>query len=72
MAAGQHINSTEDRAVMHVALRAPKGKQLFVDGEDVVPAVHSVISKVLGQTTLFFGDRFCLIVWLLTGCSLVD
>ena len=46
MAAGVHINTTEDRAVMHVALRAPKTKQLIVDGEDVVPAVHAVLAKI--------------------------
>lgn len=32
---------------MHVALRCPRGKSLIVDGEDVVPAVHSVLDKVL-------------------------
>jgi glucose-6-phosphate isomerase len=46
MAAGAHINSTEDRAVMHVALRAPRSKQLVVDGADVVPAVHAVLDKI--------------------------
>jgi glucose-6-phosphate isomerase len=64
MAAGQHINSTEDRAVMHVALRAPKDKQLFVDGEDVVPAVHSVLSKVRVISMIF--RRYSLIVRLLS------
>eukprot|EP00753_Platysulcus_tardus_P004987 PLAT12812.1.p1 GENE.PLAT12812.1~~PLAT12812.1.p1 ORF type:complete len:582 (+),score=301.19 PLAT12812.1:252-1748(+) len=46
MKAGEHLNLTEDRAVMHVALRAPKGKVLKVDGEDVVPAVHAVLDRV--------------------------
>ena len=47
MCTGVHINETEDRAVMHVALRAPKDKlQFIVDGEDVVPAVHEVLEKV--------------------------
>lgn len=48
MAAGEHINTTEDRAVMHIALRAPKdfGKPLLVDGEDVLPGVHAVLDKV--------------------------
>ena len=46
MAAGEHINTTEDRAVMHVALRAPRTKRLTVDGVDVVPDVHAVLSKV--------------------------
>eukprot|EP01036_Dinobryon_divergens_P028937 gene28937-37959_t len=48
MANGVHINATEDRAVMHVALRCPKGKSLYVDGEDVVPAVHNVLEKIAG------------------------
>lgn len=46
MAAGAKINSTEDRAVMHVALRCPKTKQLLVDGKDVVPSVHAVLEKI--------------------------
>ena len=46
MASGAHINSTEDRAVMHIALRAPKSKEIFVDGENVVPAVHAVLDKI--------------------------
>jgi glucose-6-phosphate isomerase len=50
MAAGVHINSTEDRAVMHVALRCPKGKTLMVDGEDVVPNVHAVLDKISAFT----------------------
>src|SRR5207253_3660567 len=37
---GDKINSTENRAVLHVALRAPKGATITVDGENVVPAVH--------------------------------
>lgn len=51
MAAGQHINQTEDRAVMHIALRAPKTKSIVVDGEDVVPAVHAVLDKIQDFTT---------------------
>ena len=39
MARGVHLNTTEDRAVLHMALRAPRGARLVVDGEDVVPAV---------------------------------
>ena len=38
MFSGEKINITENRAVLHVALRAPKGESIFVDGEDVVPA----------------------------------
>jgi glucose-6-phosphate isomerase len=43
---GEKINITENRAVLHVALRAPKGVSIFVDGEDVVPAVHVVLDKM--------------------------
>src|SRR5690348_8570031 len=43
---GEKINVTENRAVLHVALRAPKGTSIIVDGEDVVPAVHAVLDKM--------------------------
>ena len=46
MFAGQHINVTEDRAVLHVALRAPRGVEMQVDGHDVVPDVHKVLDKM--------------------------
>jgi glucose-6-phosphate isomerase len=46
MFAGEKINITENRPVLHVALRAPKGEKIFVDGEDVVPAVHTVLDKM--------------------------
>ncbi len=46
MFAGEKINITEKRAVLHVALRAPKGEKIFVDGEDVVPGVHEVLDKM--------------------------
>ena len=46
MFSGEKINITEDRAVLHVALRAPKGESIFVDGEDVVPSVHAVLDKM--------------------------
>ena len=45
---GDKINVTENRAVLHVALRAPKGESIVVDGEDVVPAVHAVLDKMSG------------------------
>ena len=48
MFAGQHINTTEDRAVLHVALRMPPGSVLKVDGQDVTGDVHSVLAK-MGQ-----------------------
>ena len=43
---GERINVTEDRAVLHVALRAPKGASIVVDGEDVVPRVHAVLDRM--------------------------
>jgi glucose-6-phosphate isomerase len=43
---GDKINITENRAVLHVALRAPKGEKIMVDGKDVVPDVHSVLDKM--------------------------
>jgi glucose-6-phosphate isomerase len=43
---GEKINITENRAVLHVALRAPKSESIFVDGEDVVPGVHAVLDKM--------------------------
>jgi len=46
MFAGKKVNVTEHRAVLHVALRAPKGQQIFADGVDVVPEVHAVLDKM--------------------------
>jgi glucose-6-phosphate isomerase len=43
---GDKINITEKRAVLHIALRAPKGQSILVDGEDVVPKVHEVLDKM--------------------------
>jgi len=43
---GEKINITEDRAVLHVALRAPGDAYIFVDGENVVPQVHAVLNKM--------------------------
>jgi glucose-6-phosphate isomerase len=43
---GDKINVTEKRAVLHVALRAPKGHSILVDGEDVVPHVHAMLEKM--------------------------
>lgn len=52
MFTGEKINITENRAVLHVALRAPKSEKIFVDGEDVVPGVHEVLEKMAA-----FADR---------------
>jgi glucose-6-phosphate isomerase len=49
---GEKINVTENRAVLHVALRAPKGESIVVDGQDVVPPVHAVLDKMAA-----FSDR---------------
>lgn len=46
MFAGERINNTEDRAVLHTALRAPRGKALTVDGQDVNADVHAVLDRV--------------------------
>lgn len=43
---GDKINTTEDRAVLHVALRAPKDRSVFVDGRDVMPDVHAVLDAM--------------------------
>jgi glucose-6-phosphate isomerase len=49
---GEKINVTENRAVLHVALRAPKGTSIVVDGKNVVPEVHAVLDKMAA-----FADR---------------
>ena len=46
MWAGEHINVTEDRAVLHIALRAPKGVVFTDEGHDVVPDVHEVLERM--------------------------
>ena len=43
---GEKINITENRAVLHRALRAPRDARIFVDGENVVPRVHAVLDKM--------------------------
>ena len=49
---GDKINVTENRAVLHVALRAPRDAEIVVDGENVVPQVHAVLDKMAA-----FSDR---------------
>jgi glucose-6-phosphate isomerase len=46
MFSGEKINVTEKRAVLHIALRAPEGTSIFVDGENVVPQVHAVLKEM--------------------------
>ncbi|MGH8989638.1 MAG: glucose-6-phosphate isomerase [Acidimicrobiales bacterium] len=48
MFAGEHVNVSEDRAALHVALRMPKGTSLVVDGTDVVARVHEVLDRMEG------------------------
>ncbi len=48
---GDKINVTEKRAVLHVALRAPRGTSIVVDGENVVPQVHGVLDKMADFST---------------------
>jgi glucose-6-phosphate isomerase len=52
MFGGEKINVTENRAVLHTALRAPRGTSIIVDGEDVVPQVHAVLDRMSA-----FADR---------------
>ena len=62
---GEKINRTENRAVLHVALRAPRGASIVVDGKNVVPEVHRVLDKMAdfsnrirsGTWTGFTGKR---------------
>lgn len=49
---GDKINVTEKRAVLHVALRAPKGQSIVLDGGDVVPQVQAVLDKMAGIPAL--------------------
>jgi glucose-6-phosphate isomerase len=58
MFSGEKINLTEDRAVLHVALRAPRGSSIELDGEDVVPKVHEVLDRMSA-----FADRIRSGVW---------
>jgi glucose-6-phosphate isomerase len=55
---GEKINVTENRAVLHVALRAPKGTSIVVDGKNVVPEIHSVLDKMAD-----FSNRIRKGVW---------
>src|ERR1700761_5047676 len=59
MFSGEKINTSENRAVLHVALRAPKGQSIVVDGENVVPGVHAVLDRMAD-----FSDRVRSGAWL--------
>ncbi len=70
MFAGERINVTEDRAVLHVALRAPRETRIEVDGRDVVPEVHEVLDRMgafaervrSGEWTGHTGERMRAVV----------
>jgi len=58
MFAGEKINATERRAVLHVGLRAPRGTRIEVDGADVVPDVHKVLDAMADFATRLRGGAF--------------
>jgi glucose-6-phosphate isomerase len=70
MFAGVHINTSEDRAVLHTALRLPKGTELIVDGQNVVADVHEVLDRMgdftdrlrSGEWTGATGERITTVV----------
>ncbi|MDL4812943.1 glucose-6-phosphate isomerase [Actinomadura opuntiae] len=70
MFSGEHINVSEDRAVLHTALRLPPGEALAVDGQDVAADVHAVLDKMSrfaervrsGEWTGFTGKRIATVV----------
>ncbi|CAI7872694.1 unnamed protein product [Closterium sp. NIES-53] len=65
---GEHINSTENRAVLHVALRAPRDATINVDGKNVVPGVWEVLDKIKAFTDTVRSGK-----WLgATGKPLTD
>jgi glucose-6-phosphate isomerase len=55
---GDKINSTENRAVLHVALRTPRGQQIIVDGKDVVPDVHAVLEQMAAFADSIRNETF--------------
>ncbi len=77
MFSGDHINETEDRAVLHVALRNRSNTPVYVDGQDVMPAVHAVLAQMerfshqvrSGAWTGYTGERITDIVNLGIGGS---
>ena len=70
MFSGEKINCTERRAVLHVALRAPRTVHIYVDGKDVVPEVHAVLDRMAGFANRvrsgewkgYTGKRICNVV----------
>ncbi len=70
MFAGEHVNATEDRAALHVALRAPRDAEFEIDGHDVMPDVHEVLDRMSavaervrdGSWVGFSGERIRAVV----------
>jgi glucose-6-phosphate isomerase len=58
MFSGEKINSTEHRAVLHVALRAPRGEKILCDGRDVVPDVHEVLGRMVAFSQQIRGGTW--------------
>jgi len=59
MFAGEHINRTEDRAVLHVALRAPASEEIFDQGVNVVPEVHAVLQRMTDFCDRVHAGTWC-------------
>ena len=67
---GQKINTTENRAALHIALRAPRDEKIFLDGKDVVPEVHAVLDRMAsfsdqvrsGKWLGYTGKRICNVI----------
>ena len=55
---GEKITITENRAVLHIALRAPRGTSIVVDGEDVVPPVHAVLDRMTDFSNRVHSDAW--------------
>jgi glucose-6-phosphate isomerase len=58
MFSGEQINSTEQRAVLHTALRAPESERVVVDGSDIVPEVHAVLDRMAAFTNQLCSGRW--------------
>ena len=58
MFSGEQINSTEQRAVLHTALRAPESERVVVDGSDIVPEVHAVLDRMAAFTNPLCSGRW--------------
>src|ERR1700746_3029842 len=77
MFSGEKINITEKRAVLHVALRAPKNESILVDGKNVVPEVHAVLERMAdfsnrvrsGEWKGYTGKRIRNVINVGIGCS---